>query len=70
MAKPGADQHQGRVSVQETAHYPGAAANLPVEPLNDLSLIHIYHLLGLLCPLERLSASPLVVAFDLSRFEP
>ena len=36
MAKPGADQHQCRVSVRETAHYPGAAANLPVEPLNDI----------------------------------
>ena len=36
MAQAGADQHQSRIAVRETAHYPGAAANLPVEPLNDI----------------------------------
>ena len=36
MAQPGTDQHQGRVAVRETAHHTGAAANLPVQPLNDI----------------------------------
>lgn len=34
--QPGADQHKGRVAVRETAHYTGAAADLPVQPLNDI----------------------------------
>ena len=33
MAEPGADQHQCRVAA---AHHSGAAANLPVEPFNDI----------------------------------
>ena len=36
MAQPGTDQHQGRVAVRETAHHTGAAADLPVQPLNDI----------------------------------
>ena len=35
MAQPGTDQHKGGVAVWETAHHTGAAANFPVEPLND-----------------------------------
>ena len=34
--EPGTDQHEGRVAVRETAHHTGAAANLPVQPLNDI----------------------------------
>ena len=36
MAQSGTDQHQGRVAIREGAHHTGAAANLPVEPLNDI----------------------------------
>ena len=36
MAQPGTDQHQGRVAVRETARHTGAAADLPVQPLNDI----------------------------------
>ena len=36
MAQPGADQHEGGVAVWETAHYTSAAADLPVEPFNDV----------------------------------
>ena len=36
MAQPGADQHEGRVAVRETSHHPSAAADLPVESLNDV----------------------------------
>ena len=36
MAQPGADKHEGRVTVRETAHHTGAAADLPVQPLNDI----------------------------------
>ena len=36
MAQPGTDQHEGRVAVRETAHHTGAAADLPVQPLNDI----------------------------------
>ena len=36
MAQSGADQHEGGVAVRETAHYTSAAADLPVEPLNDV----------------------------------
>ena len=36
MAQPGTDQHKGRVAVRETAHHTGAAADLPVQPLNDI----------------------------------
>ncbi len=33
MAQPGADKHEGRVAVRETTHHTGAAADLPVQPL-------------------------------------
>ena len=36
MAQPGTNQHQGGVSIREAAHYPSTAANLPVQPLNDI----------------------------------
>lgn len=36
MPQPGADQHKGGVSVRETPNDPGAAADLPVEPFNDI----------------------------------
>ena len=36
MAQSGTDKHQGRVAVRETAHHTGAAADLPVQPLNHI----------------------------------
>ena len=36
MAQSGADQHEGGVAVRETAHHASAAADLPVESLNDV----------------------------------
>ena len=36
MAQPSTDQHQSRVAVRETAYYPSAAADLPVQPLNHI----------------------------------
>lgn len=36
MAQPGADQHQSRVTVRETTHHTGTAADLPVQPFNDI----------------------------------
>lgn len=36
MAQPGTDQHEGGITVRETAHHTGAAADLPVEPFNDI----------------------------------
>ena len=36
MAEPGADQHEGRIAIRETAHHPGAAADFPVEPFNHI----------------------------------
>ena len=36
MAKPGTDQHKGRVSVWETAHHTGAASDLLVQSFNDI----------------------------------
>ena len=36
MAQPGTDQHESRVAVWETAHHTGAAADLPVQPLNHI----------------------------------
>ena len=36
VAQPGTNQYEGRVAVWETAHYLSAAANLPVQPLNDI----------------------------------
>ena len=36
MAKSDADQHEGRVAIGESTHHPGAAADLPVEPFNNI----------------------------------
>ena len=36
MSQPGADKHEGRVTIWETAHHTGAAADLPVQPLNHI----------------------------------
>ena len=36
MAQSGTDQHEGGVAVRKTPHHPSAAADLPVEPLNDV----------------------------------
>lgn len=36
MAQLGTDQHQSRVAIRKSSHYTGAAANLPVEPFNDI----------------------------------
>lgn len=36
MAQPGTDQHEGGVAIRERAHHPSAAADLPVEPRNDI----------------------------------
>ena len=36
MAQPGTDQHQGRITVRETVYHPSAAADLPVQPFNDI----------------------------------
>ena len=36
MAQPGTDQHEGRVAVRETAHHTSAAADFPVQSLNDI----------------------------------
>ena len=38
MAQPGTDQHEGGVSVRETAHHTGAAADFPVKPFNDITV--------------------------------
>ena len=49
MAKPCADQHQSRVTVRETTHHTGAAADLPVPPLNDIvGTEFLHHSLSLL----------------------
>ena len=36
MAQSGTDQHESRIAVRETANYTGAAADLPVQPFNDV----------------------------------
>ena len=36
MAQPGTDQHEGRIAVWETTHHTGTAADLPVQPFNDI----------------------------------
>ena len=36
MAQPGTGQHEGGVAVREAAHYTSAAADLPVQPFNDV----------------------------------
>ena len=35
MAQSGTNQHESRVAVWETAHYSSAAADLPVQQLNN-----------------------------------
>ena len=39
MAQSGTDQHESGVAVRDTAHYTSAAADLPVQPFNDLGSI-------------------------------
>ena len=34
--QPGADKHEGRIAVRETANHTGAAADLPVQPFNNI----------------------------------
>ena len=36
MAQPGTDQHEGRVAIREATYHTGAAADLPVQPFNDI----------------------------------
>lgn len=36
MSQPGADKHEGRIAVRETAHHTSAAADLPVQPFNNI----------------------------------
>ena len=36
MSQAGADQHEGRIAVEEGPCYAGTAADLPVQPLNDI----------------------------------
>ena len=36
MAQPGAGQHKGRIVVRESPYHTSAAADLPVEPFNDI----------------------------------
>ena len=36
MAQAGADQHEGRIAIRETAHHTGTAADLPVQPFNNI----------------------------------
>ena len=36
MAQSGTDRHESRIAVRETSHYPSAAADLPVQPLNHI----------------------------------
>ena len=36
MAEPGADQHQGGISIRERPHHPRPAADLPVQPLDHV----------------------------------
>lgn len=36
MAKPGTDQHERRIIVRETANHTGVAADLSVQPFNNI----------------------------------
>ena len=36
MTQPSTDQHEGRAAVRENAHHTGAAADLPVQPFDDI----------------------------------
>ena len=37
VAEPGADQHQGRISVRECPHHPRPSADLTVQPLDHVA---------------------------------
>ena len=39
MAQAGTDQHEGGVTIRESTNHTGAAADLPVEPLNDIVVV-------------------------------
>ena len=36
MAHPGTDQHKGGITIRESTHHTGPAADLPVQPFNDI----------------------------------
>ena len=36
MTQPGTDQHECGIAVREAANHTGAAADLPVQPFNDI----------------------------------
>ena len=36
MSQAGTDQHESGVAIREGAHHSGSAADLPVEPLNNV----------------------------------
>ena len=36
MAQAGADQHEGGITIRESTHHTGPAADLPVETFNDI----------------------------------
>ena len=36
MTKPGTDQHEGRVPAWEVSNRAGTAADLPIQPFNDI----------------------------------
>ena len=36
MAQSGTDQHEGRVTIREGTNHTGPAADLPIEPLDDI----------------------------------
>ena len=38
MAQPGTNQHQGGIAVRETAYHASAAADLPIQPFNDVMM--------------------------------
>ena len=77
MAQPGTDQHQSGVAVREAAHHTGAAADLPVQSLNDIigsdtGPVFTWELLYINQGLEalRLALSPTIIIEDryLQRF--
>ena len=51
MTEPGANQHQGRVAIGEGSDDPGSAADIPVEPLNDIVSADAYPKLEGLSPI-------------------
>lgn len=38
MTQPGTNQHQGGIAVRETAYHASAAADLPIQPFNDVMM--------------------------------